>query len=490
MHFIRQNSGYFTINIHLLIRQLLLICFLFGLPEQAIASKTENNYDAIGNIISKQQIYIKDIPNPKNLQNKPEKVFENSSKQYEASTFRLYRRPIDISSKKIKKISIYNSKFNNNVTFGDVNMSADDDIQNSISMYFSQFNAPVSFKYMELPKPMVVCRNIFFDRFQFSFSKILTGANWFVNNTFNKAAVFYNSSFGGKTYFDSSDFKGDAIFENDSFHKDVNFKYTKFNKLANFNSTIFNGQVDFSHAQFLGKVSFRNTHFLDHIDLSYLNIPHGQINLNHAKSIIPGHKLYLNIMHSDISKINFSYKKFRLYFPSHVSFEERVQVYTKLLAKYKQLGMRYSYEKLYVEYEQYKLLAKNKFIHNYISKIWWNYGLDKNKIFTWFLFFMLGLTIINSFYYDALVATYFNVPFLNKSTNTPITDKNCVIKYIYNFPQSLLLTFFFVFATFLSILISHTRVFKSGYFPVNIYVILINSIGYVFIMFFIDIILS
>ena len=149
-----------------------------------------------------------------------------------------------------------------------------------------------------------------------------------------------------------------------------------------------------------------------------------------------------------------------------------------------------SYQRLFREKEQYSYLHHGQYLQNTLSRIWWDYGLDKNRVYLWFFYFFTCLTLINTFFYDQLISKYFTIHFLNTCTPTIATELNFVARYIQRIPQTALLTFFFIFATFLSILYSETKVFKTNSIIINTYVILINTIGYIFILFFINTILK
>ena len=91
------------------------------------------------------------------------------------------------------------------------------------------------------------------------------------------------------------------------------------------------------------------------------------IDLSEIKSTGFNSVIHINIYHTNVNKIHFPYGHFSLSFPKNISYDERSNIYTKLLKSYKSLGMTSSYNKLYIEYQKYKHTYNNRDITNYIS---------------------------------------------------------------------------------------------------------------------------
>ncbi len=152
--------------------------------------------------------------------------------------------------------------------------------------------------------------------------------------------------------------------------------------------------------------------------------------------------------------------------------------------------MTSSYETLFREFREYKLLRNNNYIINFIDKNWWDYGLHKNIIYSWFLWIFISLTLINCLFYETLITKFFHITFLTMHKKEEICTINPLINYIYNIPRATLLTLFFIFATFLQVLTNEDRIFKSDVFMINSYAILLNCIGYIFLLFVFESILN
>ena len=152
--------------------------------------------------------------------------------------------------------------------------------------------------------------------------------------------------------------------------------------------------------------------------------------------------------------------------------------------------MERSYNALYREYRQYELLSNKHTFINFIQKHWWDYGLQKYRLFTWFFMTIIFLTLLNCIFYNTLVTKYFNIYFLSKSKPDVACQLNPIVKFLHNIPRAIFLTIFLVFATFLQPLVGEEKIFKTDHFLINSYVILINCLGYIYILFIFDIIMN
>jgi len=393
-----------------------------------------------------------------------------------------------ISSLKITN-SVLKKTYIKNSIVHDVAYLNENTLNGKFTIYLSEFIKPFDIKHTYIDDYFSIYSSRFDDRFNLSFSRI-NGSAWISSNQFSGATLFLNTSF-----------LQDSHILNSVFENELNCAYATFNEVMEFDNNIFYGDVildgafmnnslSFHNSIFYKELSLNNTLLPKYVDFSGVVIKGKRINLYHAKPSVPRQKIYINILNTDINQIDFDYINYRLFFPKEISHQQKLHIYSLLLGKFEKSGMTRSYETLYREFREYKLLHKNQYIMNYIDKYWWDYGLHKEIIYLWFLTIFIALTLLNCFFYDKLVSKYFNIHFLKKTKPSVICQINPILHYMYNIPRATLLTLFFVFATFLQVLTNEDRIFKSDQFLINTYVIIINCLGYVFILFVFDSILS
>ncbi|MEE3003551.1 MAG: pentapeptide repeat-containing protein, partial [Pseudomonadota bacterium] len=360
-------------------------------------------------------------------------------------------------------------------------------IKSNLDINMSLFSGPLDIKYTRIANELLIYQSIFKSRLTLSFSKV-HGETQLSSNNFSDDVDFFNIFFNDNVLLYQCLFKGNANFAHSTFNDNTNFNNNIFKKNANFNSVSFNKNISFKNTVFIGDATFENTLLPLHVDFSDVRIRGNKISLENTKPVLPGKKIHINIKNTDINKIDFNYNDFRLFFPKDTNLEDKLFIYSGLLKKYQRLGMNNSYKVLFREYREFKLLSENKYIANFVEKNWWNYGLNKEWVYSWFAIIISILTLLNGFFYDIFVSKYFNINFLKVPQPNAACQLNPILNYIYNLPRAAILTFFFVFATFLQVLANEDRIFKTDHFLVNTYVMLINCLGYIFIIFVLDIV--
>lgn len=394
------------------------------------------------------------------------------------------KEDLEINNQDINHILLSRSKFYKKINIHDSRINGV--MKSELNEYLDTF----SIKYNHMKAGAILYRNLFHKHVDVSFSKFFESPLIFEDNQFNETVSFYHTFFSDRTSFDQSTFQDKLDFSHSDFSKETTFRYCIFKKDVNLSAASFHDTLSFEGSEFHENINFKYSLLPHHINMSNVIIHKGSIDFRKSMPTNFNKAILINVRNTDIDKLLFNYNQFHLWFTKNTPREERIYIYTKLLKKYQNKGMIDSYEKLKIEYERYKLLSQERHLSNLIQKHWWNYGLNKERVFTWFLLFMLVLTCINGFFYNLFVSKFFTIHFLKKVTPNPATKVNYLLQYLYNLPRAALLTFFFCFATFLLMLVSETKVFKTDNFIVNAYVILINATGYVFILFFIDSLLN
>ena len=362
-------------------------------------------------------------------------------------------------------------------------------ISDRAEIFLSQFHQRFDFNHNQVAKDSIFYQSIFNDAFVFSFNQIsgrteissihfLGDANFF-NNRFMQDSAVYLSTFDKIAHFNHSTYSGKSTFEKNVFHDAVSFESSRFFETLSFKGSTFNSHVRF-HGTFLPRK----------VDFSNVAINGPPIQLDSAKAHDNTQDILINLLGTDLQKINFKYTVFRLDFPDIATYQDITNIYTQLLEKYKRAGMKKSYQKLYREYREYEFTVRKQHVLNFVHKYWWDYGLDKNRLFGWFLLLMTALSLMNCFFYDILVTKYFNIYFLDSVKPDIACQQNPILNYLHHIPRAIFLTVFLVFASFLQHLVGEEKIFKTDHFLINSYVIFINVLGYVFLLFFLEILFN
>jgi hypothetical protein len=120
-------------------------------------------------------------------------------------------------------------------------------------------------------------------------------------------------------------------------------------------------------------------------------------------NMAPGSECELTLIGTDASKIKLNYVDFKLVLDSseYTTTSSILYTYRQMLKCQLDNGFEKGYRKLDIEYKDF-LLSKYWNFQDYLSKIWWNYGYNKEYIFSWtwkiFLaFYIVVLTFFNFF---------------------------------------------------------------------------------------------
>ena len=362
-------------------------------------------------------------------------------------------------------------------------------INGNAHLFMNRFQSIFDFNHNQIAGNLLLFEAIFDKEFLFSFNRVRGNTELstlhfkndaeFYNNLYEKNVMINLSSFDGKALFNHSTYNSNLSILNNTFHDDVSFDGAKFNR-----------DVSLRGSTFYKNVSFDNALLPHKLDFSHVTVKGPPIELNNAKASHIGKYVLINVYDTDINKINFSYTHFKLVFPDVATQQDIINIYTKLLEKYKREGMDRSFKQLYREFREYELLVNKQNVMNLLQKHWWDYGLDKNRLFGWFLLIMTILSLVNCLFYNTLITKYFNVYFLDKVEPDIACQQNAALNYIYNIPRAIFLTIFLVFASFLQPLVGEEKIFKTDHFLINSYVLFINCLGYVFLLFTLDIIMT
>ena len=441
------------------------------------------DYPAIEKIVDADKIKVMHVF-PEIKTNNKEVIIhgDQSNNEFSIKNAKL-EKPVKITSSIIKNFYSKNSDFKSLVYINDSIISE------KFNIHLSNFDSSIDIKHNVINNDLSFYQANFNDIINLSFSRV-SGTSSLSSNNFKDKIISLNTSY-----------LGNANFFNNNFYHDVNFSYSFFQDKAYyindkfysdlfFDGVVFSSELSFHNSTFYKNASFNKALFPQKVDFSGIIIKNKNIDLNTAKPNVPGNKIYLNLLNTDVNKIDFNYINYRLFFPKETSHQEKVFLYTLLLNKFDKKGMTTSYETLFREYREYILLHDNHYILNFIDKNWWDYGLHKNIIYFWFLWLFIIITLTNCFFYEALITKYFNITFLTMHKKEEICTINPIINFIYNIPRAALLTLFFIFATFLQVLTNEDRIFKSDVFVINSYAILLNCIGYIFLLFVFESILN
>jgi len=303
----------------------------------------------------------------------------------------------------------------------------------------------------------------------------------FKTTIFNKTVDFSESVFYKSANFQRTIFNGDTLFSGAEFDQVAEFESAVFKKAVDFSQATFGQKADFSRVEFLGPISFYHTILPLYLNLSEVHT-NDTIDLTLVLRNSSGPSK-INILNTDVSKIKLRYSMFQLYFPEGTLRDNIDFSYRTLLVSLKQNGYNIGYKKLATEFAEYSYLRDNHYILNAIDKYWWNYGFDKQRIFTWVLRIILFFSIINCIFYDWLVKNAFEVNYMKHIRPNDSLRKNWITLFIYNFPYAFLYTLNIFFGWFIGFFKVNPDQFKSKNYFVNLYLLVIILTGLVCVFF-------
>lgn len=437
----------------------------------------KQNYIDMEAIINKNRVVVSHVTAAEKVKNvKPHET------KHSINHTNKHHTDIDVIGGKISNLKLENNAFNKPVIINQA-------VINQIDLFMNTFQSNFDFKHSDINGKTHVYESAFNQDFIFSFNH-LHDISVFSSIHFKGHAEIFNTQYEKDSRLNQSKFDHQAMFNHSIYKGKADFLGNIFNGNVSFDAVRFEKDLSFRGSTFLENVSFDNTLLPSKVDFSNIMIKGPSISLENAKPVIPGNKILINLYETDVSKINFNYTDFKLDFPDIAKHQEIVFIYQKLLEKYKRSGMERSYKSLYREFKQYELLANNRPLANTIQKYWWDYGLEKNRLFVWFFGIMSILSLLNCCFYNLLITKYFNIYFLNQIEPDIACQLNPILNYLYNIPRAIFLTIFLVFASFLQPLVGEEKLFKTDHFIINSYVLFINCLGYVFILFVLDIIMN
>lgn len=221
---------------------------------------------------------------------------------------------------------------------------------------------------------------------------------------FNGKSSFIQSIFNGRSIFTESDFKNSVSFYGATFNSSASFEFTKFDSLANFGDCKFNFGPN-----------FYGIRLPQYLDLSFVQIMNGEIDLSTSNPQKNGYKCWINLTGTDINKIKLQYKFFKLWFPDEpyrLSFDQKSNIYESLLKRFENLGYKESYKELDIEYKKFKEFENGNWLLKTffrLKQIWNNFGYNKEYIFYWIIFLVVLFSIINSLFLKKLNTNIYTV---------------------------------------------------------------------------------
>lgn len=340
---------------------------------------------------------------------------------------------------------------------------------------WARFRDNVLFSRTDFSKGAQFLRVAFDSAVSFKFSRYDSNA-FYYGSFFRNHVSFNDSRFMKNAAFGFTEFEKSATFNRTEFLGDALFNFAQFGEGADFSNTRFDTRADFSNAVVTGTLDFNGAHLPLFLDMSHMRDIKGTVELMKASSSKESGICRINLLNSDITKFNLDYDKFRLYFPPNTTFDEKVSVYEDLLENFKQRELDDSYRELDIEFSQFKYKEKKQSATNLIQKVWWNYGYDKNMIFSWIFWIILFFTVINTFFIRKLITAITEMPFLSRKTVEKNHLHHPIIAYFLNFPGTFLYTFILIVSgsTGLSIIKDHSKIPNVVWM---LYMIILSIVG-------------
>ena len=314
-----------------------------------------------------------------------------------------------------------------------------DTFKNSTHFHHTQFESVVTFE-------SVVFQN-FVDFSESHFKKVNFSQSRFYGDLSDFSSTFFHDT----ADFRSSGFLGGVTFAYSNFDSSANFSHSSFNATADFSNCRFISKVEFSYLTDTGthtKLNFNGTLLPDTIDFSNSVKIENEIDLTVANFTVGPHSHnadtlhYINLYRSDISKFHLDYIHFRLIIDKKIPTDEISAMYVKLLNNFKERGQMDSYEKLDIEYNDYR----HQYLGQYnISHLWFKYGYSKGWVFLWTAGFILVFSIITFCCFGFLWQYVYKIEFQKDNTTDeiPVLIKSKRKKLWYSLVYTAMLFFLF-----------------------------------------------
>jgi len=369
--------------------------------------------------------------------------FSNSSFHNIASfIFSSFSEDVNFASTKFSN----EAHFDKTLYFGRANFGASNYI-NEVSFFDSEFKDTVNFggaKFLNLA---------YFRKAKFSKGAFFYGAQ------FSGLAFFLSTTFSEKAYFEATDFMGSTNFNEATFSNKVDFFRATFgNRLLlnnlklcdktefNFNLTTFPDTIEFSS----------NTEIFNEIDFTIANFNDHRRQNSKTDEEIP---ILIFLYKTDISKLHLDYIHFKLLLPdgttnqnrseneifdvqTRITIDDCESMYEALLNNFKAHGQQESYKRCDIDYQTFKWHHSWAKWFAWLPRLWWNFGYNKELIFSRTLY-LIGLF---TFF------TYFFIYFLNDKVyamnNIPLDERWKKIFAFKNFGNRLWYSFIYTSAVF------------------------------------------
>ncbi len=305
---------------------------------------------------------------------------------------------------------------------------------------WSKFDDEVVFSRTTFKKNVDFIR-IVFDQDADFFQSNFHGVADFYGTKFNKDLNFINSNFYAAAIYSFAIFNGDANFRNAEFSDNALFNNSELNSIVDFSGTQFDSIVDFSGSSINGDLIFDNVTLPSFLDLSNISTIKNTLDLTEVKPSEKYRICEINLLNTDISKIKMRYDNFILWFPENTSYDAKCNVYNALLTSFQNYGFQTSYEKLDIEFQEFKFIENDHKLRNHFQKIWWNYGYDKGAIFAWVLWIVSILTVINTLFINVLMGKIYEISFLNyEKIKARFKLHHPILSFCLNIPTGFLYT--------------------------------------------------
>jgi hypothetical protein len=264
----------------------------------------------------------------------------------------------------------------------------------------------------------------FYDNVNFSTAKFLKSTD-FELATFSEDADFTDATFSKSTDFSEVTFVKDAPFMHATFSNDANFENAIFSAYEDFSEVTFLKDaaffnVTFKKNLFLGllKISdstefyFRDTRLPDTLDFSNNSKIYNEIDFTTANFTDSSRYDYkadtvkpvlIYLYRTDISKLHLDYVHFKLLFSNpasrwgkhdSISNDEKESMYEALLNSFKAHGQEESIKLCDIEYQTFKWNHSWASFFPCIPYYWNHFGYDKQWVFYWTFWFIVGFTLI------------------------------------------------------------------------------------------------
>lgn len=397
-------------------------------------------------------------------------VAPNSSEVITART--IFNRPFFIQNEPLKSYEFDLAIFKQKVSFNEI-------VVNNLSLNWVDFMGPVTLYRLKINED----GNFYFTHFHntFEMSKVICiNKCIFYYNVFNDVEIT-NSKFKQPVSFQGSVFIQNANLENSEFDNIANFSQITANKNLNFNNSFFVKEFNLSQSIIKGYITVNGTQLPPYVNLSNVRLDY-PLNLKEMSLSGLNYIIHINLLRTDVNKIEFDYSYFRLSFPPDTAINEIENTYLALLTKFKNQRDMKSYNRLLAEYSEYINLYKKKYVKNIISKYWWNYGTNPEWIFFWIGMILLFFTIINAIFYEKITLLYLDIPFLKEDQRHFIVRNHPIIRFIYFFPGALLFTIIMLFGSQFRVGIS-LFAFKTNSVLINIYFFILILSGLICLFF-------